>query len=504
MAGYGAQYTRQTLYTVAAAVGAGVFYYALRLVLLSHLDIEEYGLFYHILSAAMMLYPVLSFGFDPGIVPFVTRFREEKDYGSIKSAALGALAFQSAGALLLAAVVWALAGPIATRFYGDAAAVWLIRLVAVHAVLNMVFTNGSAVLLGLQSIGARCVADLARIVVCLGAAILLLRLGYGAEAAAIGYTVGALGGALMEGASLALWHADVVRAPASWRPALVGQVFRSGAYLSVASGGVLIFSQMDTVMLGMLKRDLRLTGAYQVAVPTLMIIYGLLLALGSCFMPMVTTLIHRGERAKLAEGVARVLEAAIVTLLPAGVVAACFSDVLMRALWRQEVPEALTAFNVLAVGAAFYFTSYLNLQVLGGLGKTRSACAAIAASLGVNLVLNVVLILLMGVRGAALATVCSHLAATGLTLAFIRRELPVKPRLALLPVTAGVCVAVWWGAEWVRQTPVYAEYSLAVALATGVTLYGASLVILEGTGLSRLRELARIMTGKTKGRESGA
>ncbi|MBN2309377.1 MAG: polysaccharide biosynthesis C-terminal domain-containing protein, partial [Candidatus Hydrogenedentes bacterium] len=420
--GYGRQYAEHTLLTVGGTILAGVLFYVLRIVLYASLPAEDYGLFYLILSVAFVLHPVLSFGFDPGVVPFVTRFREEGDVAAVKQAVVGAFVPQGVVGGALIAAAWVGAGPIAAWCFDTPAAAPLIRLVAVHAGLMLVFKAGMAVLLGLQSIAARNLADLARVAVCVGSAVVFLRLGFGVEAAALAYVAGAAAAIGTEAVAIAVLHGPVVRGRFRWRPDLVREVFRSGKYLSVAYGGVLIFSHMDTVMLGLLGRDYGAVAAYQVAVPTIMIIYGLLLAVASSFMPMVTTLSHRREIPLLADGIARIYELAAVVAVPGAVLMACFSDVLMGTLWRRDVFDAPGAFNILVVGAVFYFTCYLNLQILAGMGRARLACRAIAVALGVNLVLNAVLILLFGIRGAAAATVLSHIAATAIGVAAMRRE----------------------------------------------------------------------------------
>jgi O-antigen/teichoic acid export membrane protein len=495
MGGYGREYARHTLLTVAATVACGALFYALRVVLYRHLNTAEYGLFYVVFSAAAVVQPLLSFGFDPGLAPFVTRFRERGDPSSIKQAALGGLVPQVMVGGTLVAVAWVLAGPLGMVLFGVQEAALLIRIVALHAGLLIFFKTGLAVLLGLQSIGARSLSDMTRVLVCVGAAVVLLRLGYGVRAAAYAYVAGAAAGVAVQVAAVCGLHRGVALARFAWRPGLVRDIFRSGKYLSVAYGGALVFSHMDTVMLGIVGRDLNEVGVYQVAVPTITIVQSLLVAAGVSFMPMVTKLLERGERDLLAAGINQIFEAAWVVVLPGVALAACFSDVLMTALFQRDVQNAPEAFNILAIGSVFYFMCYLNLQILAGMGRTRGACGAIGAGLAINLVLNFALIALFGIRGAAAATVLSYVASTALGIAVIREELAVRVALKrpVASIVASAALAVV--ALQIRKTGAFMEHPIAVAACGGAALYAMCLGALELSGYGRLTALGRAMLG---------
>ncbi|MCP4638927.1 MAG: oligosaccharide flippase family protein [bacterium] len=496
--GYGRQYARHTLFTVSATVGSGILFYLLRIILYTHLPTDDYGRFYVLLSAALIVLPILRFGFEPGLVPFVTQYREKNDCVAIKSIVSGALAIQGLLALVGIAVVWALAEPIAVRWLHAPHAVNAVRLVALHAGLSLAFTTGMAFLLGMQSIGARSLCDFVRVVVCVSAAWLLLHAGWGIEAAAAGYAAGVTAGALAITGAAWIFHRSVVAASLAWRPALLRTVFHSGKYLTIAYGGVMIFSQMDTVMIGFLMPGFTAAAAYQLAVPTVTILYSVLLALGVSFMPMVATLVHRGERDLLADGVSRFFEAAAVVLLPATVVMACFSDVLMTLLFRRDILNAPDAFNILAVGSVFYFFCYFTLQILAGMGRTRAACIAVSVSLGLNLLLNIVLIRFFGIRGAATATVLSHVAATVLGLRYVRRDLAVAFRWKTALATVTVCALLAAIGHGVRGTALFDHHPIVTAGTVGAVMYGTALFALEALGFARLRQLARVTMGRNR------
>ena len=85
---YAARFFRFSSISVAAAVVNGLLYYVLRRVLYTHLPAEDYGLFYVVIHFYLMLVPFLALGFDPGTVPYITRFREKDDAQGRKGPAL--------------------------------------------------------------------------------------------------------------------------------------------------------------------------------------------------------------------------------------------------------------------------------------------------------------------------------------------------------------------------------------------------------------------------------
>jgi O-antigen/teichoic acid export membrane protein len=501
MAGYGRQYFGHTVLAVGAAVLNGILFYVLRIVLYDRLGQEDYGIFYGIYAFGSLMYPLIAFGFDPGLTTQITRFREDGKSADIKSLVLSALVPQGllAGVLLLVAFVFA--PQLAVYCFDAPGAALLMRVVALHALLFLLFKTGFMVLLGLQFAASRNLAELTRGVFILAAAVLLLKRGLGPAAAAYAYVIGTGVGTLVEVAAMVMLRPDIARGKAAWRPDLVGAVFRPGTLLSLAFGGVILFSQLDTVMISLVLRDKVAVAAYQIAVPTMMIVHALLLAGVSNFMPMVTTLWHRGERDLLGDGIGRIYEAGVVLILPGTALLACFSDVLMSGLFPRGILNAPEAFNVLAVGSVFFFICALNLHILAGIGQTRGAAWSTSVALVLNIGLNLVLIHFFGIRGAAFATVASHSLAAAIGYAWIRRSVPVHLRLATVAAAVAVSALAAGACVFLRRTGLFAEHPRLVALAAAGLLYPIMVTTLELAGMARLRELIRVVLLRKTGVE---
>jgi O-antigen/teichoic acid export membrane protein len=210
-------------------------------------------------------------------------------------------------------------------------------------------------------------------------------------------------------------------------------------------------------------------------------------------MPMAATLWHRGEKELLADGLARMYDAAFVVILPACGLMACFSDVMMATLWRRDIFDAPVAFNIVVIGAVVYVVSLLNFHALAGTGQAKQAFKVMLWSLGVNVALNVVLIYHFGIRGAATATVISHLVAMKLGRRALRKLLGV-PQAGNSDLAAVIGLVPVAGAAFlVRCTGVFLEHPLLVAIGASVVLYVSCVGVLCIFGFGRLGELVSIV-----------
>jgi len=507
--GYGRQYAWHTSITVATTVITGAAFYVLRIVLFDNrLTVEEYGLFYSVYSFAMVIQPVFSFGFDPGLVPHVTQFREEDDPAAIKNVVGGALIVQLvfAGCCALLAVA---ASPFITQWFPSQPELgFLIGVLAVHALGVVLFKAGQQFFLGMQALVWRNATDIVRAVVCVSVAFLLVDKGVsregtvfaGAKGAAIAYVLAALGAVTIQAFGLAIAFPRIARARFQWRWDLVRNTFSGGWYLSLAFGGIAVFSSLDTTMITIVRGDLVEVAAFQIALPTAMIIYSLLTAAGLTFMPMARMLWLRGEREVLADGINHMYEAACALIIIAGVLMAAFSDVLMHLLFGPDILNAPEAFDVLAVAGVFYFIAYLNLHILAGIGQVRAAAVVIAIALILDLVLDIPLIYFFGIRGAALASFAGYFVAAILGYRAIRAELPVNLPLKTAGAACVLAALAWVLCHLFRATSVFNTYGILSAAILGGLLFIAGAVTLELSGCSRLRELARIILPRRQAR----
>lgn len=493
---YGKQYAWHTAITATSTVATGVLFYVLRIVFYNNLTAEEYGLFFSVYAFSTIIQPILSFGFDPGLVPLIAQYREENDLSAIKNVVVGSVVVQLSVAGCCALFALAIVPLVGRLAPAQPDLGFLVSIMVVHALAVVLFKSGQQFFLGMQAMTWRSAADVVRAILCMAGAVLLVGGNLGVKGAALAYLLAVIGTIAIQAVVIAVSFPEVARASFHWRGDLVSDAFRGGKYLSVAFGGFAVFSSLDTTVITIVRGNLLDVAAYQIAIPTVMIIYSLMAAGGLTFLPMARTLWVRGERELLADGISRIYEAAFAVIVLVGVLMAAFSDVLMRFLFGENILNAPEAFNILAVSGVFYFLSYLNLHILAGIGRARAAAVVIAVALGLDLALDPPLIYFFGIRGAALATFIGYFTATVLSYRAIRAELPVVIPWRTIGAACTLAGIAWYLCHLFRATHVFTEYGVFSAAFISGLLLIASTLVLEVSGCARLHELARVVLPK--------
>jgi len=159
----------------------------------------------------------------------------------------------------------------------------------------------------------------------------------------------------------------------------------------------------DVLLLGLLAVTADV-GVYRVAVQGAMLVSLGLTALNMVAAPFITRLHAQGEQHKLQKLVHRTAQGALAFALPAVLGFAAFGEWLLVNLFGAEFSAAYWPLLILAVGqllnAGFGPTGLL----LNMTGHERDVTRVVAVAAGMNVLLNLALIPLFGVIGAAVAT----------------------------------------------------------------------------------------------------
>jgi O-antigen/teichoic acid export membrane protein len=169
------------------------------------------------------------------------------------------------------------------------------------------------------------------------------------------------------------------------------------------------------------------------------------------------------DRLRLAYEYAFVLKLLLVLSVPIVILTIWFAPVFIAVLTggkQQFLPESAIALQILILFLPFSFVNGVTQYVLIALDLQKLITRAFAATVVFNVAANLLLVPLLGIYGAALATVLSELVLLGPFLLWTRREIgsiPLAP-MALKPLVAGAAmgVAVWgmqslverWSNSW--------------------------------------------------------
>lgn len=195
--------------------------------------------------------------------------------------------------------------------------------------------------------------------------------------------------------------------PLRFRGGALARRLRTGAFLGMSGVMISIYYSLDSVMLGYMRTTFEV-GQYAVAyrLPLALIAFAALW--GSVLFPYASYLgIRQTETLRVQLGF--FTSVAAVAALPMAAGAALVGEALMPQLFGDKFAPAGTPFIILAVAAAVVTLSMSTGIVAAALGEERRYVWALAAGAAINIALNIPLIPLFGMTGAACATVAAEL-----------------------------------------------------------------------------------------------
>lgn len=216
-------------------------------------------------------------------------------------------------------------------------------------------------------------------------------------------TVGATSLALL--ISRSLLKRRLPRPPAASQPPKIPSVRQSLPFLLLAAAQVLNH-HTDILMIGALMSQAQV-GLYRVAVQ---VADGLVLAL-LAITAVITPHLARLHAAQHWTLIRRLLvnshRGGLAMLLPAAVIISVLSEEILAAIFGSPYAQASGALSILAFGKAAYSTAAFSGVALSMFGYAKVATYGTGGTVLINIALNLALIPLYGIRGAAVATAIS-------------------------------------------------------------------------------------------------
>ncbi len=201
----------------------------------------------------------------------------------------------------------------------------------------------------------------------------------------------------------------------------------------------MVMGWMDTLMLGYFL-SAAAVGVYNVALPTSRLISAATKSIAVLFVPVASELYARGKEQELNSIYKAVTKWVLSLALPGFLLMALFSESILMIMFGAEYVGGATALSILAF--ALFISSVLGPAnyVLQTYGKTRIVMKGYFIGAGVNFGLNLLLIPLYGINGAAIATGFSYVLISVLYFLFVWRLARMQPfRLNhLKPVFAAI------------------------------------------------------------------
>ncbi len=260
----------------------------------------------------------------------------------------------------------------------------------------------------------------------------------------------------------------------------IESLFAFSKYDTVNSIGGHVYQWMDTAIIGFFLAS-SFVSAYEIAWQVTLLVLMLSNSISLTLFPQISQWNASASTNQIESTISTAIGFATFISIPAIVGSAIYATEILRYTFGPEYTIAATVLVVLMVEKLFQsFNDIIGISVRA-IDRPDLAARATVVSIGINLVLSPVLLLSIGLVGAALATLLSWLVNTLLHLRYLKQHVTVQIpfRLvgwyALSSVLMGITLAAVKSA-----VPVDGILILLVQIALGAALYvGFSTVIPE-------------------------
>jgi O-antigen/teichoic acid export membrane protein len=493
--------------TLAGAVANAVFGFLLVVVVTRGLGADRSGVFFEAIALFSIVSVVGGLGAGDGVVRMLARYRAVGRTADLRRILAAALVPVLVVGPVLGVAMFALAPRLSDLFvHGEShagALVPYIRVLAPFVGLSALSVTLLAATRGFGTMVPFVVVDnLGKPALRPVLALAAILLGLGATGLALSWALPIAAGLAVAAVAVirSLERAERLDPPGHPRARgeVAGEFWRFAFPRGVAAALAIGLSWIDTLLVGGL-RGVRDAGVY--AATTRYIVVGTVMiqAVQLAVAPVLGALFGRGERDRAQTVYRAATQWLVLGGWPIYLTLAVFGPVLLRAFGREFV-AGQTALVVLSLAALVVTAAGPSQTALLMAGKSGWTLINATFSLGINVVLNLVLIPRLGIDGAALAWMASLVFNNVVGLLELRFLLGLSPFGTGFPEVALAAAACFGGLGWLVRAAL--GLSLPSLLVFGVVGTGAYTAVLwkvrSRLNLPVLREALRARRGPAK------
>jgi O-antigen/teichoic acid export membrane protein len=355
---------------------------------------------------------------------------------------------------------------------------WLI-LALVLSLFFGITVNGTY---GEGMVGVSQTAGLLNNVVRVFVQVLAVFLGYGVAGLVGGFLFGMIAGCLF---SLRFLRLRLVR----FTVPHLKNLFTFSFWIFLASSGATVFSYADTILVGhfMTSADV---GIYRTAFQFTTAATFTTIALHTTLYPKISRWHADGALDLVTLSLGRAFTYSLLLAVPVAVGGWVFGDRLLYFFYGAGFAAGASALAVLLLVQVVNVFMYLQTMCLNAIDRPRESFYATGTAAVVNILLDLALIPLFGIEGAAIATLVTMLVNAGIARYYLAKQIPVKlergPLLHIL-VAAGAMALVVLAYRLI--IPLSNVFVVLGAVALGGLVYGLLLLKIDPGLHDEIRDL---------------
>ncbi len=453
------------------------------------LDPEQYGQLNFVLSALGVVTIFATLGLPKSTARYVTEF-VETDPGQVPHVIRQSLQYFLALVVLVAGATVLIGGPVA-RGLGVPSLVPFLLVGGFYVVGRAFRSYFAALFQGFNrvtySATLTAITSVSRLALVTG----FVLLGFGVTGALYGYVASLVLTAAV-GAYLAYtkFYTDYDPAPES-TSGLTRRLLEYSIPLTATRGANVLDKKVDTLLVGVLL-NMTAVSYYTIAKQVSDFVAAPASSFGYTISPALGEQSSKGDSDRAAKLYERSLEYVLLAYVPAVVGLVLVAEPMVRYVFGADYLGAVPALQVFS---GFMLVNAINKVTSDGLdylGRARSRAIIKSAMAVANAGLNVMLIPVFGVVGAAAATVVTYTVYTLSNVYFIHQELTIRVRYVLGRLAIACLVSVGMAVPvWLSLPHVTGLVSLLAAVFLGVGVWATLSV---AGGVLDVRRIAGLLT----------
>jgi len=205
----------------------------------------------------------------------------------------------------------------------------------------------------------------------------------------------------------------------------VKSLFTFSFWIFLGASGLLVFTTADVVLIGYFLSNADV-GIYRVALQLASLGVFVALALQNVLYPRFSRWNEEGKQDLMEASLSRAYTYSLVLALPFCVGGWLLGDKLLYYLYGAEFSNGTVALFILLPLYVVYIFLYLQMMTLNALNHPKDSFRITAVAVLVNIALNILLIPMIGISGAAIATLASILVNAVLGYVILGKYITVK------------------------------------------------------------------------------
>ena len=496
-------------YTRRAVRGAGIVFimlvasyflgYVFRLLIARELGVASYGLVYAIISLFGIFSILMSLGLESALIKYIAQFRVENRLEKIKGSILIVLFSKILLSILVCGALILFSDRLSIDYFNTSGmsitpseVSLLIKIYAAGIIFSAVTTTLKVSLQGFQSMKYYSSVNFVKSVIVLLVTVFLFSLGFREMAPILGFTLAFIVFLPLIYFPLLVRKVfpEFLRVRAELTKPLAKKLFLFGVPVVFTGLAAIIFGYTDTLILTYF-RPLEEVGLYNAAFPTMKIIGVIGTALASVVFPVSSELWARRGGEQLSKGLGMLYKYVLIFVFPIALLMFLFPELILGVLFGGEFRAAGGVLRILALGYFLHALTGVNTSTLSGIGEPKEVSKIMLSGAAVNLVLNLILIPVYGMEGAAFSTLIAFILIFILSVVKIRRRISfvIPWRDFLVVVSSGFLITLLaYLIKCVEWMDMWSKLILTVSL--GIFVYVISLL---GSGTLSLEEVKGIL-----------